>query len=1142
MAYTPGGNDLVNTLQNEDVLTGNTLAGATSLTGTLGNANDQGYNVVAPSMTNVQTVNIAFTNTFTGFTLDFQDITGTTTANMTRISNNFRDSFTNLSVETVNLGVANTSEQAKATFSFLNNELASASNAVTLTLNNASLSGTQAEYDLAEGGAALKVIATDARGSDLQHQIETYNIVTAGSVGSTVATFKTGVSSFDDNVVGQRPVTINVATGSTASLAVGTMRWLGNRVETNSANTFQASFNSLHQVGTNGVGFVDVSQIRTINVTGASDVTLANVGTWVNLDPTAASVNSINFTLNAATLAGNLTANLTNAASSIYTTITGGLGLDRFYVSGADTAASGTPPVIIPFAVNVVAQINGGAALDTLTVQSNAGGTVNLAAGSTGVEVLNLVQGIATTATPGAWTIDLADGGFEYLTFNNQDAVSIMSNTLTNFNATTTDLSIRSNQLTTNGDTATTLAPAVNIAFTQTAGLVGGTLSLELGAASDDRALSDAFSYRNYTDTVGLTDNGAQGTTEVASLNLVVNTAGEAGTGAAQINVVNDDFETSTTLTSAIAATNTVNIGFQQAANVSTGYTSNALNSTTYNGSAYTGTQNVTFGAASAFTAVSGKSINWTTGSANSDTVDLSFMTTSADRTATGYALSSWLLGSVVNLGGGTGDELILSATLADPRQVLNADITYDGYFANWSNVDILTINNRNAMDVSGGTLSNAETTAYVAVDAYAQINNSGLNTFNFNDVSGELAVGFRFTNNITIATDSTSTVATKWTTLNSFSSGNNTVNIDASVGISNGVGNLVQYTNTGANLANQVNLNYDNITNAGIDIDNATADELIVLNGGSLDIVDFDGDLGNVALTAAGNLTFVADNTYTATGVATTYDFTGVGNTIGTAIATLTMNAAAEVNALGLTIYGSTDGGSATAGVNNVITGGASVANTITSAGYRDQLTGGSAADSITYTGNAGVATNSVVITAGAGADTITISAGTMIAGETATVNAGAGNDVVSLGLETDTYIFANVATVAITPAASVAQTVLNVGSDTISSYQTATDVFQLSTTVFGTSIGANTAAFATDHYQQVTSTIALVGALTIGGIVVVQAAENANASIYYVDRTVVTGVNSVDQLVQQGNATLIGQVSNVTGGFAAGEFAVIS
>ena len=90
-------------------------------------------------MIDVDSVNFAFTTTNADSAIDFQDVVGTETANITRISADLRQSLVNLSSQVANLGIANTSEQAKVRISYLNNELAAANNSVTLTLDAASL-------------------------------------------------------------------------------------------------------------------------------------------------------------------------------------------------------------------------------------------------------------------------------------------------------------------------------------------------------------------------------------------------------------------------------------------------------------------------------------------------------------------------------------------------------------------------------------------------------------------------------------------------------------------------------------------------------------------------------------------------------------------------------------------------------------------------------------------------------------------------------------------------------------------------------------------------------------------------------------------------------------------------------------------
>ncbi len=86
--YTPGGDDRINSLQDEDNLTG-TGANPT-LTATLGNANDNGATIITPTLNGIETLNAAFTGSGGAFfavtDLDVQDATGLKAVNITRVS------------------------------------------------------------------------------------------------------------------------------------------------------------------------------------------------------------------------------------------------------------------------------------------------------------------------------------------------------------------------------------------------------------------------------------------------------------------------------------------------------------------------------------------------------------------------------------------------------------------------------------------------------------------------------------------------------------------------------------------------------------------------------------------------------------------------------------------------------------------------------------------------------------------------------------------------------------------------------------------------------------------------------------------------------------------------------------------------
>jgi hypothetical protein len=107
--YTPGGNDRVNTLQDEDTLTG--TGTNPTLNVTLGNYNDNGTSVVTPILKNIQTVNVNATGDTN--TLDLRNADSITTLNVNRITAAAGNSFTfdNISQATANnLSVLDTSK------------------------------------------------------------------------------------------------------------------------------------------------------------------------------------------------------------------------------------------------------------------------------------------------------------------------------------------------------------------------------------------------------------------------------------------------------------------------------------------------------------------------------------------------------------------------------------------------------------------------------------------------------------------------------------------------------------------------------------------------------------------------------------------------------------------------------------------------------------------------------------------------------------------------------------------------------------------------------------------------------------------------------------------------------------------------
>ncbi len=185
LVFTPGGDDRINSLQDEDVLTGTGTNPTLNLT--FGNPNDNGSANITPTLNGVQTVNVAFSATAAAAAavrLDLQDAAGLTNAvNISRVSDSVVNvQVDNLSAPVTNLSVAN-SNSGTATIG-LNSAvgaLAGAADSTTLTLNRVNLVGLSVEDTDAVVGANVGAVG-------LSDGYETINLVSAGAV-NTVGTF-----------------------------------------------------------------------------------------------------------------------------------------------------------------------------------------------------------------------------------------------------------------------------------------------------------------------------------------------------------------------------------------------------------------------------------------------------------------------------------------------------------------------------------------------------------------------------------------------------------------------------------------------------------------------------------------------------------------------------------------------------------------------------------------------------------------------------------------------------------------------------------------------------------------------------------------------------------------------------------------
>ncbi|MGP1664433.1 MAG: DUF4214 domain-containing protein, partial [Rhodanobacter sp.] len=171
--YTPGGDDRINSLQDEDRLTG-TGTDAT-LNATLGNANDNGATTVTPTLHNINTVNVAFTGSGAATNvLDLQDATGVDAVNVTRISTGFGARVQNITTAASHLSISNSNSPLGngVGFTFLGSAVAGAADETTLTLKNVNVSGIRVQEHSAGAG------------DPVANGFETINLVSTGSANT----------------------------------------------------------------------------------------------------------------------------------------------------------------------------------------------------------------------------------------------------------------------------------------------------------------------------------------------------------------------------------------------------------------------------------------------------------------------------------------------------------------------------------------------------------------------------------------------------------------------------------------------------------------------------------------------------------------------------------------------------------------------------------------------------------------------------------------------------------------------------------------------------------------------------------------------------------------------------------------------
>jgi len=202
LVYTPGGNDRINALQDEDTLTG--TGTKPTLNATLGNANDNGGTTVTPKLSGIETINVGFTGSAGGGgavnQLDLQDSANTgKEINITRISDGIATAtIDNISVASEKLSVSNSGQPGQNVgFLFKNAALNGAADATTLTIKDVQLGNLRVESRTPTAGIGFETInlvsSSDANtvGQFFAEDLETLNIsgdanLTLGATGNVL--------------------------------------------------------------------------------------------------------------------------------------------------------------------------------------------------------------------------------------------------------------------------------------------------------------------------------------------------------------------------------------------------------------------------------------------------------------------------------------------------------------------------------------------------------------------------------------------------------------------------------------------------------------------------------------------------------------------------------------------------------------------------------------------------------------------------------------------------------------------------------------------------------------------------------------------------------------------------------------------
>jgi len=366
--YVPNGDDFINSLQDEDRLTG---AGTNpTLNVTLGSVNDAAENVITPVLSGIATVNAEVTSNLNRAGISFQDSTGLTNLNLTRLTP---------------AGAAATSTinflDLPVTASTVNLSNATRGGIINVTYKEDVLTGTSETLAVGINSMRAQTVnineGTDG-GTDAGFFFETVNVTTNGGVDIDGLTIQQ--NGLEDTVAGRvadttkQTINLTVASGSAE---INTLTASGAdtiNITANAPLVIAADPNGLvvpnaAAAGTDGLSAADLERMT---ITGAANVRIDAV------EMQASTATSGSRTIDGSAMTGNLRLGVVaGTAGDTRLVVTSGSGADEIRLggdlagsvstgAGNDTVGGGTG--FVTPALNPTASVATGAGNDTITV------------------------------------------------------------------------------------------------------------------------------------------------------------------------------------------------------------------------------------------------------------------------------------------------------------------------------------------------------------------------------------------------------------------------------------------------------------------------------------------------------------------------------------------------------------------------------------------------------------------------------------------------------------------------------------------------------------------------------------------------------------------------------------------------------